>query len=47
MKTLNTSQIQLKAIDIDLKKALQQDLKNYRLTQLKIQTTNQGNKQAA
>jgi|GEM_PF-1955271 len=48
MKTLNTqTQILSKAIDIELKKLLQQDLEKYRLSQLKNTGINQGNKQAA
>jgi hypothetical protein len=47
MKTVNTTQILAKSIDIELKKLLQEDLKAYRLAQLKKQGNNQGNKQAA
>lgn len=47
MKTLNTTQILVKSIDIELKKLLQKDIEAYRLAQLKKQDTNQGNKQAA
>lgn len=47
MKTLNTTQILTKSIDIELKKILQKDLEAYCLAQLKKQGINQGNKQAA
>jgi hypothetical protein len=47
MKTLNTDQILVKSIDIELKKILKKDLEAYRLAQLKKQDSNQGNKQAA
>lgn len=47
MKTLNTTQILSKAIDIELKKILQKDLESYRLAQLKKQNISQGTKQAA
>ena len=47
MKTLNTTQILLKSIDIELKKQLQKDLQAFRIAQLKKQDNNQGNKQAA
>jgi hypothetical protein len=49
MKAINTStQILLKAIDIELKALLQQDLKAYHVAQLKKKGINQGPvKQAA
>jgi len=48
MKTLDTqTQIILKSLDIELKKILQKDLANYRLSQLRNTGINQGNKQAA
>ena len=47
MKTLNTTQILLKSIDIELKKQLQKDLQAFRIAQLKKHDNNQGNKQAA
>ncbi|WP_158828192.1 hypothetical protein [Mucilaginibacter lacusdianchii] len=49
MKTLNTStQLLLKAIDIELKALLQQDLKAYHVSQLRKKGINQGaTKQAA
>jgi hypothetical protein len=47
MKTLNTTKILVKTIDIELKKILQKDIELYRAAQLNKQGTNQGNKQAA
>ena len=47
MKTVNTTQLLVKSIDIELKKLLQKDLEAYRVAQLKKQAINQGNKQAA
>jgi len=47
MKTLNTTQILVKSIDIELKKLLQKDLEAFRAAQLNKQGANQGNKQAA
>ena len=37
MKTINKTDILLKALDIELKKLLQQDLQNFRAVQLKNQ----------
>ncbi len=37
MKTINTTDILLKALDIELKKMLQQDLQNFRTHQIKKQ----------
>ncbi|GAB2699282.1 hypothetical protein GCM10027037_24790 [Mucilaginibacter koreensis] len=37
MKTINKTDILLKALDIELKKLLQQDLQNFRAAQLKNQ----------
>ncbi|QJD94507.1 hypothetical protein HH214_00790 [Mucilaginibacter robiniae] len=49
MKTLDTkTQILLKAIDLELKALLNQDIKNFRTAQFKKNSNNQGmSKQAA
>jgi len=47
MKTLNTTKILAKSINIELKKLLQKDLEAYRAAQVNKQGINQGNKQAA
>jgi hypothetical protein len=47
MKTLNSTQILVKSIDIELKKLLQKDLEAHRAMQTGTKGINQGNKQAA
>jgi hypothetical protein len=47
MKALNTTQILVKSIDIQLKKVLEDDLAAYSKAQANKQGINQGNKQAA
>lgn len=47
MKTINNTELLLKAFDIQLKKMLQADLKAYRTAQLKNGGSNQGSKKAA
>ena len=46
MKTINKTQLLLKAIDIELKALLEQDLRAFRAAQVK-QGNNQGAKKAA
>ncbi|WDF55675.1 hypothetical protein [Mucilaginibacter sp. KACC 22063] len=46
MKTINNTDLLLKAFDIELKKMLQQDIKNFRTAQVK-NGNNQGAKKAA
>jgi hypothetical protein len=48
MKTVDKTQLLIKAIDLELRALLKQDITNYRIAQLKKQGNNQGiNKQAA
>ncbi|OKS89340.1 hypothetical protein [Mucilaginibacter polytrichastri] len=47
MKTINKTDLMLKALDIELKKILQADLETYRTMQLIAAINNQGARKAA